>query len=475
MAMEGPDLHADDVYGQERIMRKDSRGFTLVELMVVMLITMFVLYAATQTLGALVIQFKQQAKITDTNISSILGLGILRRDVHSAGYGLPYSDRSDYDSANNNDGRAGGSPIPYTFQTASYLEVPAGGGVQNYPGIAADNYNDAATSPPRAVVSGVGVGPNGSDYLVIKSMSVAANPAAGKFHILRTDGTVSTNSPTSLNLRPTDRVIVLSPDLNSYTLILSAGTYFSPFDNDAATANVNNNLSPFSTANLARIIYGVDGNSGDNGTETLRAPFNRADYYISYRNVPERCAHQDMLNPGPGMPGFDPALPPSDRTNLANPGTGVLVKTIMDHKEGDFNSEVDNAFTIPLEIPLLDCVADFKVIYGLDTDNIESIDTRTDGVTAIPGFPVGWTGSAFDMRQVREVSIFILAHEGAFSPDFQYTADPDGDGNPNTVDVGENGLGDVGINIFDVSNMDQRWQNFRWKVYKLVDKPAALR
>lgn len=475
--MEGPDIYASGLDYQEMKMRNNKRGFTLVELMVVMLITMFVLYAATQTLGALVIQFKQQAKITDTNISSIIGLEIFRRDIHGAGLGLAYNDDPNYNSSTN---------IPSAFASAAYQEVLAG--VQLVPGLNANFFNDAPNAPPRAITSvldavGQGLGPNGSDYLVIKSMGVSVAPAVGKFHILRTDGTANTYSPGVLNLTNTDRVIVISPDTidnqGTNTLVVSGGNYYTTFSA----------IAGYSNPTLARIVYGVDGAPGDDGTEILRAPFNRADYYISYRNVPEKCAHLTALNPGPGMPGFDPAMLPTDRTAPGFVGTGVLVKAIMDHGNGDFDledaDEVAPEEGLADEIPILDCVADFKLAYGLDTDADGSIDTWAGETTLINDPADAATGGAFDIRrQVREVRVYILAHEGAFSPNFIYDPNADGVAGPSTVDVGDadNGLGHVGASAFDLTNVpvmnaaiDNRWQNFRWKVYRLTVKPIALR
>ena len=74
----------------------------------------------------------------------------------------------------------------------------------------------------------------------------------------------------------------------------------------------------------ANIVYGID------NVIPVR-PFNRAEYYIqSAAAVPQRCA----------------------------PNTGVLVKAVVAH---------DGTGTTPTLLPLLDCVADMQVVYGLDT------------------------------------------------------------------------------------------------------------
>ena len=66
-----------------------QRGFTLVELMVVMAITVFVLAATSKILVSMISTMKQQSKIAETSIESVVGLEIMRRDIQSAGFGLP--------------------------------------------------------------------------------------------------------------------------------------------------------------------------------------------------------------------------------------------------------------------------------------------------------------------------------------------------------------------------------------------------
>ncbi|MEJ2253429.1 MAG: prepilin-type N-terminal cleavage/methylation domain-containing protein [Nitrospirota bacterium] len=53
-------------------MRRD-RGFTLIELMVVLAITVFVLAATSKVLTGLFGQFKQQTKIAETSVQSACG------------------------------------------------------------------------------------------------------------------------------------------------------------------------------------------------------------------------------------------------------------------------------------------------------------------------------------------------------------------------------------------------------------------
>ena len=56
--------------------------------MVVMAITVFVLAATSKVLVSLISTFKQQSKIAESSIESVVGLEVVRRDIQSAGFGL---------------------------------------------------------------------------------------------------------------------------------------------------------------------------------------------------------------------------------------------------------------------------------------------------------------------------------------------------------------------------------------------------
>jgi hypothetical protein len=284
-------------------------------------------------------------------------------------------------------------------------------------------YNDcsgtAPCNPPRAFISGILA--DGSDVLVIKSASASTNNAAGKNTRLTSDGNVRTwllytddlvPNPVNPTLNP-DWVIVISPgstDSDSRSLVVSGVAYYTAF----------NNLSSFKPTDNTdvRLVYGI---SSADATNALRAPFNRSDYYISAANAPH-CAT----------------------------GTGVLVKATLDQATG--------AFTV---MPILDCVADLQVIYNLDTDDDGAINTTTDDISLM---------NPQDIReQIKNVEVYILAHEGQKDPTFtfnNYTA------GGNSVTVGRAGLG----RNFDLSTIaDPDYDNYRWKVYTLSVQTDNLR
>jgi hypothetical protein len=179
-------------------------------------------------------------------------------------------------------------------------------------------------------------------------------------------------------------------------------------------------LAGFSSSDENRIVYGVDPD-----TPILRMPFNRADYYVSTSvTIPGRCA----------------------------PGTGVLMKAIVDQGNGGFSGS---------SLPLLDCVADMQVVTYLDTtgDGIAETFSNSPPVAAGPG-------AAQTIRdQLKEVRVFILAHEGQRDTSYTHTT--------NSILVGlMDGATLYGRN-FDLTPIPG-WQNYRWKVYTLVVRPNSL-
>ncbi len=375
---------------------KRARGFTILELLMVMLIMGFVLTAVSNLFVGLLRGYKQQSKIAETNIEGIIGLDMLRRDIDSAGYGLPWN-----------------------MSGASYSEVPN-------TNAAAAAYNDSSSNPPRAFLSSLDT--NYRAYLVIKAMNIGGNNTCMKWtHLLSTGQptTWTSTNPASENLSDDDRVIVISPGTpvtNSRTLI--APTSFSaPFTKNDALASY--------SSDETRIIYGVAPKDPNDSSSHLRMPFNRADYYVSTANPPGRCA----------------------------PGTGVLYKAIVSQRDGSFPPE--NI------LPLLDCVADMQVVTHLDRDQdpdhfpeATSNGLPPDGADAVDAATV--------RNELKEVRVFILAHEGQMDTSYTHPTNPTGQ-----ILVGESAtLG----RFFDFTTSGiANWQNYRWKVYTLVVTPSNLR
>ncbi len=369
-------------------MIKRQEGFTMVELLITMVIFVFTIAAASSIFVPLLTQFKQQSKLAETQTEGIVGLDLLRRDIEQAGFGLF-------------------SVLPESVGFA-YIE---GSGNTEGTVPAPSTYNDAS-NVPRAIVAGDNVaGLGSSDYLVIKATSVAVNDTAMKWTYVvdpPTGGQVRVWGNAAEDLNDGDYVIVLD---QQRMLIYEGGAFSVAFNQAAFPPPGFNNL---------RTIYGVDPDT------SLRMPFNRADYYIrrvAGTTIPARCA----------------------------PGTGVLMKSVINQSNGNRGAGM----------PLLDCVADMQVIFGFDMDEDGERGTFSDAnggqVTGSEIATVTQVQAALNdatrlRRHLKEVRVYILAHEGQRDTTFTYPTD--------TVTVGEMNLG----RDYDLTGITN-WQNYRWKVY----------
>jgi prepilin-type N-terminal cleavage/methylation domain-containing protein len=281
-------------------MKNRQSGFSLFELIVVMAIFTIVIVGASEMFISILSDFKQQSKITVTNIEGILGLEVMRRDIQNTGYGLPWS---------------WGAAMNYEeLQTAPDTWADAN-----------SKFNDAPSNLPRALVSGNGTGWHGTDRLVIKAVNVAMNSTVDRWNFLYTSPAVTTNvwTPATENLQKSDYVIAISQSATSRTLVLHTGGGFSK------TFEYVTGFNEFSTSAEKRsdpsIVYGLDPNTDP------KMPFNRADYYVqepaSASDLPRHCAS----------------------------GTGILYKRVINQQKGS------SGFLAPLSI--LDCVADMQVAY----------------------------------------------------------------------------------------------------------------
>jgi prepilin-type N-terminal cleavage/methylation domain-containing protein len=254
-------------------------GFSLIEMLVVVVIFSIVIIAASQSFVPLLSQSKQQSRIAVTNIEGMLGLEVMRRDITHAGYGLYWE--------------------PDPPMTATYQEVSAAADAS---GAA---LNEIAGTPPRAVVFGAGRGLNGSDRIAVKAVNVATNELSDKWTYLYASPNVAlaTWTPASENIGPEEYVVVVRPDkTNRYLMFTTGATATTKYKDVVA------NYQPSSTS----LVFSLG------TTNAPKIPFNRADYYISNANVPPRCAqgtgvlYKAVVDQTAGSAGFLAALPLMD-------------------------------------------------------------------------------------------------------------------------------------------------------------------
>ena len=345
-------------------MRKREDGFTLVELIITLTMTMLFLTAVSTIFTNLLTQFKQQSKIAESNIEGLVGLEIMRKDMGGAGYGLPWD-----------------------LQTINYNEAVDD---SNTPWD--DTTMNDAPNPPAALRSRLKVSMNASsDVLSVKSVSVAQNSASQKWTQLALNN-IKKNGLSGDSFVNTDLVTVLyaTSDANGLpTRVLihdkaatpkwgvayantgplapgpDPGVGLSTITSVYPEIGATNTLSVF-------VIYGIDPGTS---TATLRMPFNRADFYVRTPNTnfPTQCAT----------------------------GTGILYKGVISHSDGKLN-----------ELPLLDCVAAMHVTFALDVNNDGNL-TYSEDISGL---------TAADVRaQLREVRVYILAQEGQRDLAYSYT------------------------------------------------------
>ncbi len=387
-----------------------KRGFSLAELVVVMGIFMVVMMITASTFKTVANQAAQQSKSVETQIEGIIGLEILRADIEQAGFGLPWVFQTTT------------PPVTYTEADVT-SSIPA----SFWPsGWSPKSFNDAPGNPPRAVLSGDTTFNKdslniGSKYLVIKSTGATTNNTSRKWtNLAYANGTktIRTWGSSARDLSATDRVIVVKNLLNTTPptrqLRASSSTVYS------ATFNLYSTLTYPHLDGDTFEIYGID------PSNALKMPFNRADFYVrrpSASEVPKDCAD--------------------------SAGVGILYKSTVNHSNAGLS----------LGTPLLDCVADMQVVYGLDTSGAGVVNSYTSDPLA----------TAEEVRtQLREIRIYILAQEGSKDRLFSYPSE--------TIMVGEVLNGVQRGRVFSLKDRIGAtiYKNYRWKVYTIVVRPKNL-
>lgn len=199
-------------------MVRDRQGFSLVELIVVMAIFIIVIAITGDAFNLMQKQSVLQSRMAESNIEGVVGLEIMRKDLASAGFGLPWS----FQSAIN-------------YQEADNSETMA------------KVYNDALSGIPLAVSGGDNVASSvdskllgGTDYLVIRSTSIGSTQAAQRWSYMNYTG-MAKPSPVPLkswsgeNLADGDLVTVvsisLSGEFSKQLVVDSSSNFFTTKDN----------------------------------------------------------------------------------------------------------------------------------------------------------------------------------------------------------------------------------------------------
>jgi len=346
-------------------------------------------------------------------MANLTGLELLKYDVQMAGFGLPVS-------------LAAG--VAYTEAATEGTELPPHAANSTLVPYNPAALNDAPGNAPRAFVHSNNTGLNGSDVLVIKSSVANLNPTSKKWSLITNNGVNpivkrwgGTISDPVMDFAANDRFIVL--DDNYQLLTSGANNWCFTFSNSGEEFTNSSGLAPpLPDPGVQNInyIYGLDSAAGAHAM-----PFNRVDYYLDSisTDFPSSCA----------------------------PGTYTLYRSTINQANGALN-----------KTPLIDCVADFQVAFGLDTDLDGNVDTwvGSGGAAAL-----GAMTALQIQQQLREVTAFVVYQEGlgdtGKTADFRFNGTLTV-GNPNTTGQ---------LSTFTPAGTQNQ---YRWKVIEIDMKPMNL-
>lgn len=405
-------------------MLRNRKGFTLVEMVIVMAVFILVIAISGDVFRIVLQQSSKVFRSEESNIEGIVGLEILRHDLQQAGYGL----------------------FTETLSTAYTGEADVA---------PASTYNEADTTrPPRALVAGDNLTSksdtgsvsgstfnilDGSDYLVLKGLTLGRNAASQKWTYLENGAAGVTPrvwGSDAENLTSTDYVMLMRRSITQTGKALAivpdaSNNFYRPYN--STTMNV---FKQYSSSANEYVIYGLDNSQP-------RMPFNRSDYFVARpsTSVPALCA----------------------------PNIGTLYKTVVNQGSNGHLSY----------LPLLDCVADMQVVLGWDLTIGNTTAAGQDGLidTWSSPDPLSCAGNGCSISPggvsdatadpqllasaLKVVKVYILAQVGRKDPG--YTS-------PSPITVGD--AAEVAITRSYALATDKL--NYRWKVYRIVVRPKNL-
>ena len=423
---------------------KSDTGFTLIELLIAMFLFVIIMAVASQAFNTIISTSAKWVKTEESNIEGIIGLEMFRHDLEQMGFGLPWGW-----SKASADGELVDTSILY-YESGNSI-----GKLLND----SDNSGTATTGAvPRAFVGLAGKGAFSSDYIALKGTTVGRSQSAQRwayvpYHNFNTSGTVYVSRPATETFsnppQEKDTVIAINTNFNNadndHKLLIgsSTGEFTRPFSL-TMSEDEDKPFLPVSDQDTV-MLYGVAG-EGDGD----RMPFNRADYFIGNSETPTFCAEN----------------------------TGVLYKATVDHSSG-------GPYT---SLPILDCVADMKVVVGWDTS-----DTALEGARIYSSLPkvaggtpdyfvsgdsstvtsehiasvTSYFSSAKDVRErLKLIKIYLLVQEGKRDSNYQ---------SPATIVVGGNsseaGSLPTTSNTYTFTTAQRQ---FHWKVYRVIVRPRNL-
>jgi prepilin-type N-terminal cleavage/methylation domain-containing protein len=117
--------------------------------------------------------------------------------------------------------------------------------------------------------------------------------------------------------------------------------------------------------------------------------------------------------------------------------------------------------------PLFNCVLDFQVAFGLDTNDDGELDMWDNGGNYAAATYTGMTGPTVLNRCLKQIRVYILVQDGGFDPGYTYPTDRIRNGEL-TLMGGATGR-DVDIAALNLKN------GYKWKVISLAVTPRNIR
>jgi prepilin-type N-terminal cleavage/methylation domain-containing protein len=407
---------------------RGDKGYTLVELVVVILIFSIVMTLISVSFHRIAASSAQIGKSAETDVGGLIGLELMRSDLELAGFGLPWT-----------------LPNGASYSEAGNTLLVRGCGT-GCAGAIPSRFNDAPAAAPRAYLVGDKVGINGSDYLVLKGTALGMSAVSRSWSYLNysSTGPIVKPSTSEVELKPGngDRVIVMksgATDAGAATreLVTDGGSSFT-LSFDLQNGRLPSGFEPKNRGETY-LVYGVA--PADSKGLPLAFPFNRADYYLS--------------------------LPPETgdiSTNCA-PGTAVLYKATLNH-----NGSITR-------YPLLDCALDMQVVFGLDLSinngylNKYSPDLSNYHAADLSELQLTEASQLRDV--IKEIRVYILAQQGRKDRGYLYpVSDPE-----KVIVVGDprdTSLNQTWTQSKLSTTVGADWRNYHWKIYTIVVQPKNL-
>ena len=389
-------IHYTDICSQA--MKKKS-GFSIIELLIAIAIFTIIIAIPFEMFIKTLRTTTQQYEISKSSIEKLPVSEILTRDIETAGIGLPFK-------INNN----------------IYSEVNSGVSFSLYTSFKPSLFNNSPSGVPKAIDGKVDPS-SGYSYLVLRSSVFGLSKSVNHWTYIFYDNETGTekiniwnnNSISNYNnLRQNDEVIIL----DAASREIKGASLFFKITKDASSSDTD--PTNYGLPNLPQGNYIVYGISDKND---VSAPFNRIDYALyDEQNSNSLCAQ----------------------------GTHTLGKIL-------FNNNSSGSIS---KYPILRCVADFEVWFGLD--NKTNSITWTQDLTSLPASKV--------RGLLKRVVVFILIQNGQYDRNYTYPY--------SSTFVGDSNLG-IGHEFYFnkhgfLLTGIKSYKHYRWKLLEFVVKPMNL-